>query len=160
MGMAGPLRGPVLALVESCRSATLATLTPTGRARLVPICFVIGGDGATVVSPLDEKPKRNLDVRALARVRDVEARPEVTLLFERWSEDWSELAWVRVYGHARLMEPSEASAAQGAAVRSLRAKYPQYATHRLESLPMLGIVITDVSAWSAAAEHPTDDRSR
>jgi len=57
------------------RSATLATLATDGRPRLVPICFVVAADDASgrprLYSPLDEKPKRTDDPRALARVRDL-----------------------------------------------------------------------------------------
>jgi PPOX class probable F420-dependent enzyme len=148
-GIAGPLREPVLAFVESCRNATLATLTPAARSRLVPICFVLSADGSSVISPLDDKPKRTSDRRSLARVRDIEARPGVTLLFERWSEDWAKLAWVRLYGEATLLEPSDHPGMHQQAVRALREKYPQYGEHRLESAPMVRIAITDVTAWSA-----------
>jgi hypothetical protein len=95
------------------RTATLATLSTRGQPRLVPICFVVaelGGEDprTTVWSPLDAKPKQSADVRQLARVRDIAARPEVTVLFERWSEDWS--PW-RGFAHrmARLVEPIDAA---------------------------------------------------
>ena len=80
------------ALLDLARTATLATLDPDGRPRLVPICYVV--DAAAIVwSPLDEKPKTAGDVRSLARVRDIRARPEVALLVA---------ALVRGLGRARL----------------------------------------------------------
>jgi PPOX class probable F420-dependent enzyme len=129
------------AFVVGTRSATLGTIAADGRPRLVPICFVVIDD--VVWSPLDEKPKRVSDVRELARVRDIEARPEVTLLVDRWSEGWSELAWLRIDGRARVVESDPT------AVAALRAKYPQYEDHDLESRPMIAIRIERVNPWGA-----------
>jgi PPOX class probable F420-dependent enzyme len=128
--------------VDGERRATLATIAPDGRARLVPVCFVLIGD--VVYSPLDEKPKSVDDVRSLARVRDIERDRRVTLLVDRWSEDWSELAWVRIDGRAAVVDSDPA------AVGSLRAKYPKYADHDLESRPMIRIEIEAVRSWSAS----------
>ena len=130
-------------LLAGARRATLATIDADGRPRLVPICFVVI-DGV-LWSPIDEKPKSTSDPRALARVRDIEARPDVTVLVDRWSEDWAELAWLRVDGRAELV------ASQPAVVEALRAKYQQYADHDLEHRPMIGIVIEHATSWFASA---------
>ena len=137
------------------RTATLATLSRSGQPRLVPICFVLA-DGAAdeprtrLYSPLDEKPKRGDDPRGLARVRDILERPQVTLLFERWSEDWSRLAWVRARGTATIMEPDEDAGAHRRAVDALRIKYPQYQDQAIETRPMIRLEIVEVVSWSAA----------
>lgn len=101
-------------------------------------------------SPIDDKPKRTVDPRSLARVRDVVARPDVTLLVDRWSEDWSELAWLRVVGRAALVDPDPENGALGAVIAALRAKYPPYGDHDLERRPMLRIAIESVVRWSAS----------
>lgn len=142
------------AFMASRRTATLATTTDDGQARLVPICFVVeepGWPGAPVTlwSPLDDKPKRGADVRRLARVRDIVARPAVTLLFERWSEDWSHLAWLRVRGLATLIEPHDAAGAHARAVEALRSKYPQYGSHDIGTRPLIRIVVIEAAHWSA-----------
>src|SRR3954469_811827 len=98
------------AFFEGSRTATMATRAPDGRPRLVPICFAVapGLDGrgrAIVYSPIDEKPKRSADPRNLARLRDILVLPEVTLLADRWSEEWSELGCLRAYGVGQLLEP-------------------------------------------------------
>jgi PPOX class probable F420-dependent enzyme len=134
------------AFFDRARTATLATIGSDGRPRLVPVCFV--NLRGVVWSPLDEKPKAVDDVRALARVRDISARPEVTLLVDRWSEDWSELAWLRVAGTARLVEPE---LVPGAVLDALRAKYPQYRDHRLDVRPMIAITIDRATRWSAVS---------
>lgn len=145
------------------RTATLATMAGNGRPRLVPVCFVLaepaaGGhsEGPLLYSPLDEKPKRGDDPRALARVRDVLERPDVTMLFERWSEDWSRLAWLRAHGRATLMEPDAEPAAHRLAVEALRAKYPQYRDHRIEVSPIIRVEITATTLWSASVDGSLD----
>ena len=133
------------AFLGAARTATLATIAPDGLPRLVPVCFVLDGD--VVYSPLDEKSKSVGDVRELARVRDVAARPDVALLVHRWSEDWSELGWLRLQGKAELVEPSGLAHV----IAALRAKYPQYAGHDLEARPLIAIRIVVVRAWGSLA---------
>ena len=128
--------GPILtaaerAFLDAARTATLATIDSSGRPRLVPICFVLAAhDGVEPVlfTPLDEKPKRTDDPRELARVRDILARPDVAVLVDRWSEDWTELAWLRAVGRARLLEAGAGAGAveRDLAIDALRGKYPQY----------------------------------
>jgi PPOX class probable F420-dependent enzyme len=149
------LDGEQREFVEARRTATLVTTSRSGLPRPVPICFVLGEpdreSGPTALySPLDEKRKSSADVRALARVRDIAARPSVTLLFERWSEDWSRLAWLRARGSALLLEPGDGIGRHRWAVEALRNKYPQYRTHRIETSPMIRVVIDEVASWSAA----------
>jgi PPOX class probable F420-dependent enzyme len=151
--MSRPLRSDELAVIEACRTATLATWQGESAPRLVPVCFVVattdGGADVRLWTPLDEKPKRSEDVRDLARVRDILAQPSVRLLFERWSEDWSQLAWVRVGGRARLIEPAAEAVAHASAVQALRAKYPQYRHHRLEASPLIEVRVTSAGSWQA-----------
>src|SRR6478609_11396275 len=108
--------------LESARRAVLATIAPDGHPRLVPICFVVAGEPPILYTPIDDKPKRTDDPLALARVRDIQADPRVTVLVDRWDEDWTRLAWLRVEGGARLLDaalgPEHADA-----VAALRAKY-------------------------------------
>jgi PPOX class probable F420-dependent enzyme len=134
------------------RRATLATTAPSGRPRLVPICFVVGSDAPDgrlrLDSPIDEKPKSSGDPRALARVRDLLARPEAALLVDRWSEDWSRLGWLRLDVRGTIIEPAGPERVEHAqAVDALRAKYPQYASHRLETRPILRFVVERATAW-------------
>lgn len=139
------------AFLAAARTAVLATIGPGGRPRLVPICFVAFGrpDAVRLYSPIDEKPKRAADPLALGRVRDILAEPAVRLLIDRWSEDWSELAWLRLDGKADLLVPGEGAVhdEHESAVAALRAKYPQYATHRLEDRPIVRIAIERSRSW-------------
>ena len=134
------------------RTATLATMAPSGRPRLVPICFVVGDDApdgrARLYSPLDDKPKQSDDPHDLARVRDVLVLPEATLLIDRWSEDWTRLGWLRLETRAELLEPEPRERAEHeAAVIALREKYPQYAGHGLVDRPILRFTVLRTVSW-------------
>ena len=142
------------ALLVTERRATLTTIAPDGHPRPVPCCFAIGvqGDGVVIDTPIDAKPKASSDPMRLARVRDIRRDPRVTLLVDRWDEDWSRLAWVRVEGSARLLLPwaPPDTEAHAEAIRALRGRYPQYAEQRLETLPIIRIMPDRVTSWSAA----------
>ena len=108
------------------------------------------GPALTVYSALDEKPKAVANPRDLARVRDIAERPRVALLVDRWSEDWTRLAWLRLEGTATLLESTDMTASEhSGAVGLLRARYPQYATHNLEQRPIIRAAIDRVSGWHA-----------
>jgi len=107
----------------------------------VPICFALVGD--VLYTPIDEKPKAH-DPRTLARIRDIERRADVTVLVDRWDEDWVRLAWLRCDGRAGLTDDPDERAA---AIDALRARYPQYATHDLESRPLIRVEIERVRSW-------------
>jgi PPOX class probable F420-dependent enzyme len=132
-------------LLGAARLAVLATIAPGGQPRLVPICFVLDDTRPVIYTPLDDKPKRVVERRQLARVRDVLRDPRVSVLVDRWDEDWTRLAWLRCDGTATLLEPDLPD--HGAAVAALRAKYPQYASHRLEDRPLIRIAIERTRSW-------------
>ncbi len=129
----------------SARRAALATIAPDGHPRLVPICFVLEGDPPILYTPIDDKPKRTDDPFALARVRDIDADPRVTVLVDHWDEDWRRLAWLRVEGQGAMLDAEVAEHAS--AVTALRAKYPQYDTHRLEKRPLIRVTFERLIAW-------------
>jgi PPOX class probable F420-dependent enzyme len=140
-----------LAFLVAARTAVLATIDEGGLPRLVPICFVVTESPRLLLhSPLDEKPKRIGDPHMLARVRDIAERPEVSVLVERWSEDWGRLGWLRLYGLAALLEPAGDpldGAEHGAVVAALRGKYPQYRVQQLEDRPLIRIVLERCRSW-------------
>lgn len=147
------LTGPEHAFVAVSRRAVLATIRPDGEPRLVPVCFVLADAAdeqgrAIVYSPIDEKPKASPDPRRLARVQDLLVLPTVTLLIDRWSEDWTHLGWIRLTGRAVLLEPEPREVEEhAAAVAALRTKYPQYAGHDLEHRPVIRMAIDRVQRW-------------
>lgn len=99
------------------RVAHLATIRPDGAPHLVPVVFALEGD--TVWLVVDEKPKRRRDLQRLANVR---SEPRVSLIVDRYDEDWNDLWWVRADGRARIVD---AGAELGRAVGLLVGRYPQ-----------------------------------
>jgi PPOX class probable F420-dependent enzyme len=146
------LTGAERSFLAQARRATLATVGPGGRPRLVPICFVVGEDdrfGAPrLYSPLDEKPKRSENPRDLGRVQDLLVLPEVTLLVDQWSEDWTQLGWLRVYGRGILLEPEPHEVEEHeAAVALLRDKYEQYRSQAIDARPMIRMTLDRAVSW-------------
>lgn len=118
----------------------------------MPFAFAVDAtteaDLPVLYSALDEKPKSVADPRELGRVRDILTRPSVSVLVDRWSEDWSELAWLRLDGNALLIEPTGQTADEHVrAIGLLRDRYPQYATQHLEERPVLRIAIERAVDW-------------
>jgi PPOX class probable F420-dependent enzyme len=102
------------AIVTQARRAVLATVDGRGRPHAVPVGFAL--HGADVVTAVDQKPKGD---RELARVANVRAHPHVTMVMDRWDEDWRRLGWVMVRGVADIAAPGHATA-------ELVERYPQY----------------------------------
>jgi PPOX class probable F420-dependent enzyme len=142
--------------VGAARRGVLATIADDGRPRQVPVAFVVSepsdDERLTLYSPIDDKPKRTTDPMALARVRDLRARPSATVLVDRWSEDWKELAWVRLGCQGTIVEPGADPDAHARAVAALRAKYPQYATHRLNVRPLIRLDCVVTRTWGTLEE--------
>jgi PPOX class probable F420-dependent enzyme len=140
------------AFVEAARRAVLGTIAPDGLPRLVPICFSLDPARPVLYTPLDEKPKRNDDPLALARVSDIRADPRVTVLVDRWDEDWVRLAWLRAEGSAHILVPAVGPIEHAAAVAALRARYPQYERHRLEARPIIRINLERITDWGRLSD--------
>jgi PPOX class probable F420-dependent enzyme len=87
-------------VIDDARRAVLGTVDASGRAHLVPITFAVAGDA--IVTAIDQKPK---SPARPARLRNIERTPDVTVLFDRYNEDWTRLAWVMVRGTARVEPP-------------------------------------------------------
>jgi len=126
--------------VREARVARLATIDPDGRPHLVPIVFVL--DGETLYSAVDAKPKRS---RRLRRVENARERPDVTVLVDRYEEDWSRLWWVRLRGKARVLEGGDEAER---ALRLLAEKYEQYRDEP-PGPPVLAVDIVDWRGWAA-----------
>ena len=131
------------ALLRESRVARLGTADAAGQPLVVPVCYVF--DGRACFSALDAKPKR-VAAGALRRVRNIAANPRVSLVVDRWDEDWSKLAWVIVEGRAELLM---AGAERAAAVDLLREKYAQYRALGLdrEAAPVIRITPERALAW-------------
>jgi PPOX class probable F420-dependent enzyme len=123
--------------VERASVARLATVGADGTPHVIPICFTLAGE--TLYSAVDRKPKRSL---RLKRIENVRADPRVEVLVDHYEDDWSRLWWVRLRGHARVLEAGEECER---ALALLAEKYPQYRTEP----PPGPVLAVDVDRWSA-----------
>lgn len=130
-------------LLASQPVARLATIAADGRPHLVPVCFALLGE--TIVIAIDEKPKR--PGIELARLRNIQRDPRVTLLADHYEDDWERLAWVRIDGLARVFARGDE---RPLGLEGLRARYPQYRAMGLESLPLIEIVPERIVGWRYA----------
>ncbi len=142
------------------RVARLATADAGGRPHAVPVCFAYRT--GTIYIALDEKPK-DVPPDRLKRVRNILENPDVTLVADRYAEDWGRLAFVMVRGRAELLEPGAPENA--AAVRLLRGKYHQYEGMKIEAHPVIAVRAEGVASWGAldgpsAGELPVLDAIR
>ena len=126
--------------------ARLATITPDNTPRLVPVVFAVDGesqDGPDVVyTAVDGKPKTTQRLRRLA---NIESNPQVSLLVDKYADDWTQLWWVRVDGAAAIHSDG---AVMHTGIRLLRAKYPQYQTVALRG-PVIAVTVARWSSWHA-----------
>jgi PPOX class probable F420-dependent enzyme len=120
------------------RVARLATVDPSGRPHVVPICFAVRGD--LLWTAVDAKPKRT---RELARLRNIRAEPRVEVLVDHYDDDWRRLWWVRLRGTARIVDAVEP-------VRLLQEKYRQYREQPPEG-PVIEVRIEEQRAWTTEA---------
>jgi PPOX class probable F420-dependent enzyme len=124
----------------SARIARLATVDADGQPHLVPLCFALAED--RIVSVVDAKPKRSVNLRRLANIR---AQPRVSVLVDEYDEDWTRLWWVRADGAARVVE---SGAEREQAVAVLTAKYPQY-ERQPPGGPVVEVTVDRWRGWSA-----------
>ncbi len=130
--------------IDEARVAHLATTGRDGLPHLVPVCFV--SNGRSLYIPLDRKPKRTALMK-LARVRNIQANPNVALLIDHYEEDWDKLWFILIRGRATLLR-RPGSKEHRKAISLLKKKYPQYAAGFLpENAPLIRILPTRVSFW-------------
>ena len=120
--------------------ARLATTRENGSPHLVPIAFAL--ESSTIYSMVDSKPKSTTE---LLRLRNISRNHDVCVLFDRYSDDWSRLWWVRVDGAAKIAEQGPDFETAGAL---LAGKYPQYRSNPPAG-PAIVIDINRVAWWES-----------
>jgi PPOX class probable F420-dependent enzyme len=132
------------AFLRDARVGRLATADAAGRPLVVPVCYVF--DGTRCYSAVDAKPKRTRNLRRLSNIAE---NPKVSLVVDRWDEDWSQLCWVIVEGRADVLTSGPEFSR---AIDLLVAKYPQYRALPLDRAAGAVVAITPgrVLAWRSA----------
>ena len=130
-------------LIRSARVAHLATADKSGQPHVIPICFVY--DGKSFYSPIDEKPKRTVPSK-LKRLKNIRDNPNIALVIDHYDEDWRKLAYILVFGKARILQSGEK---HRSAVKLLRRKYRQYRAMVIDERPMIVITAKRIVSWNA-----------
>jgi coenzyme F420-0:L-glutamate ligase/coenzyme F420-1:gamma-L-glutamate ligase len=136
-----------LAFIQTQRVARLATADRAGQPHVVPVCFAI--DNNSLYTALDDKPKR-VEPWRLKRVRNILQNPQVALVLDHYSEDWSDLAYVLIRGTADLLDVGQEEHQR--AIFRLRDRYEQYCAMSIEEQPVIAIRPTSVVAWGAVGQ--------
>lgn len=139
-----------VAFVDAMRVGRLATADLAGRPHVIPVCYAY--DGTSFYIALDDKPK-HVAPRQLKRIRNILANPQVALVIDRYSDDWSSLAYLLIRGTAALLAPNELSHAR--AITLLRQRYPQYTAMPIQERPLITIRPTSVVSWGAISQATT-----
>lgn len=130
-----------ISFMNEQRVARLATADANGAPHVVPVCFVL--DSQQVYITIDEKPK-NEPSRPLKRIRNILENPKVSLVADRYDEDWECLGWIMLRGTAEILE---CGAEHDRAQTLLKSRYPQYAQMELDELPVIAIRVARVTSW-------------
>jgi coenzyme F420-0:L-glutamate ligase/coenzyme F420-1:gamma-L-glutamate ligase len=142
------LEGAALDFVTARQVGVLATANAAGAPTAVPVCYA--WDGSEIWIALDAKPKQYADPLRLRRVRDILARPQVTLVVHDYlAHAWEQLAHVIVHATARVVAPG--APGHAAALALLRAKYPPYRAMSLDDRPTIALRPAAARAWGAVA---------
>ncbi len=133
--------------VSTVRVARLGTADASGRPLVVPVCYAF--DGRRWYSAIDGKPKR-VAGKDLKRVRNIKENPRVSVLIDRYDDDWRQLRYVIIHGTAELLSEGPE---HSYALDLLAAKYPQYAQVPLRRNGGVVIRVTPDSfvQWAYAA---------
>jgi PPOX class probable F420-dependent enzyme len=125
-----------------------------------PVCFAISND--TLYITIDEKPKRSLS-RPLKRLQNIAQNPAVAVVVDRYDEDWGQLGWVMLRGHAEiLIDGREHDQAQAL----LRCRYPQLTRMQIAELPVIvvhiasGVEMSGVGAPARTAKRTSRASAR
>ncbi|HJU94764.1 MAG TPA: pyridoxamine 5'-phosphate oxidase family protein, partial [Nitrososphaera sp.] len=111
---------------------------------LVPVVFVF--DGSHFFIPIDEK-RKTAKPNKLKRIRNIQDNPNVALLFDEYSEDWTKLAFVMIQGKASIVNKIEGNIQVRQAYKKLMTKYIQYQKVGIGDMCII-IKPENVSSWS------------
>jgi len=110
----------VACFIAEGRVGRLGTADAAGQPLVVPICYAF--DGESLFSAIDAKPKTS-EPRGLKRIRNLQENPKVSVVIDRYDEDWTQLRYVIIQGRAELLTEG-GDFSRG--IDLLLAKYPQY----------------------------------
>ena len=109
--------------IERARVARLATVDFASKPHLVPVVFVFYANHFFI--PVDEK-RKTAKPEKLKRIKNIKGNPNVALLIDNYSEDWTKLAFVMIQGKASIASKTQGNIQLREAYKKLMIKYLQY----------------------------------
>jgi len=109
-------------LIKRAKVARLATVDQKSHPYVVPVVFVFHENSFFI--PLDEKVK-TVNARKLKRVKNIEKNPNVTLLIDKYQNDWKKLFFLMIHGKATVIDGKN-NKLMYKIHKLLISKYPQY----------------------------------
>src|SRR5438552_5827054 len=96
----GGIPASVAGFIAEGRVGRLGPADASGQPLVVPICYAF--DGESLFSAIDAKPKTGRP-EELKRIRNIRETAKVSVVIDRYDEDWSRLRYVIVQGRAELL---------------------------------------------------------
>jgi len=135
--------------IERARVARLATVDYTSKPHLVPVVFVF--DGNHFFIPIDQK-RKTVKPQRLKRIKNIQDNPNVALLIDKYSEDWTKLAFVMIQGKASIItSKTQGNIQLQEAYKKLETKYRQYQKIGLGEICII-IKPEKVASWGAVPD--------
>lgn len=125
------------------RSAYLATVGGD-QPHVVPVTYAVLGE--VIVIGIDQKPKTTMT--GLRRLDNIRENPRVSVLCDRYDDDWSQLWWVRADGAASIVD---AGPEWDSAVVALTERYRQYVADPPQG-PVIRVAVDRWSGWAFAPQ--------
>jgi len=116
------LNQKTMTLIKGAKVARLATVDQKSHPYVVPVVFVFHENSFFI--PLDEKVK-TVNARKLKRVKNIEKNPNVTLLIDKYQNDWKKLFFLMIHGKATVIDEKNRKL-MDKIHKLLISKYPQY----------------------------------
>lgn len=130
--------------IERARVARLATVDSASKPHLVPVVFVF--DSNHFFIPIDEKRKTARPDK-LKRINNIQHNPNVALLIDNYSEDWTRLAFIIIQGKATIATRTLENIQVREAYKKLMIKYLQYEKVGVGEMCII-IAPKKVASWS------------
>ena len=116
------LNQKTMTMIKGAKVARLATVDQKSHPYVVPVVFVFHENSFFI--PLDDKVK-TVNARKLKRVKNIEKNPNVTLLIDKYQNDWKKLFFLMIHGKATVIDEKN-SKLMDKIHKLLISKYPQY----------------------------------
>lgn len=129
--------------IQTQKIARMATVDKSGKPLVLPICYAY--DGNYIYTPIDKKPKRVSPVQ-LKRIRNILDNPNVSVVIDRYYEDWTRIAYMIIHGTASVID---SGSEYQESLRILSEKYRQYKRMKLSQLglPVIKIIPNRFISW-------------